>query len=85
MNLLSLLLTNVVFVVDWVTSTDLNAGECLSLGFNSAKLLCSSCDHLKQFSLGDVVGECRGGCNDDGGSATLENVKYERAVLEVCG
>jgi len=85
MNLASLLLTNLVFVLDWVTSTDISAGECLALGFNSAKLLCSSCDNLKQFELGEVVQECKGCCNDDGGSATLENVKYERAVLEVCG
>lgn len=85
MDWLSLVLTNLVLGVQWVTGSELEVGECLALGFNSAKLLCSSCDELKQFDLGSVEGDCKGCCNDDGGSAKLEGVKYEKAILEVCG
>merc|ERR1712059_21363 len=31
------------------------------------------------------MGDCEQCCTDDGGSANLENVKYVKAVLEVCG
>ena len=65
--------------------TELDAAKCLELGFNSAKLLCSSCDDLKQFDLGALSGDCAKCCTRDAGSATLENTKYERAILEVCG
>jgi len=86
MDLLSLLVTQLLLAVDWVkSSSQMEADQCFSLGFNSAKLLCSSCDDLRQFDLGEVAGECRGCCNDDGGSANLENTKYEKAILEVCG
>ena len=59
--------------------------RCLERGFNSAKLLCSSCQDLKQFELGAVMADCESCCTDDGGASTLDNVKYERAILEVCG
>jgi len=68
-----------------VLATDLDAASCLDLGFNSAKLLCSSCDDLKQFDLGSLSSDCFKCCTRDAGSATLENTKYERAILEVCG
>ena len=62
-----------------------NCSRCLERGFNSAKLLCSSCQDLKQFELGAVMADCEACCTDDGGASTLDNVKYERAILEVCG
>jgi len=64
---------------------ELDSSACLELGFNSAKLLCSACDDLKQFGLGSLSDDCGKCCTMDAGSAKLENVKYERAVLEVCG
>jgi len=83
-----LLCTLLVGVLDSslsVLGTELDAAKCLELGFNSAKLLCSSCDDLKQFDLGSLSGDCTKCCTRDAGSATLENTKYERAILEVCG
>jgi hypothetical protein len=83
-----LLYTLLVGVLDStlsVVGTELEAAECLDLGFNSAKLLCSSCDDLKQFDLGALSADCTKCCTRDAGSATLENTKYERAILEVCG
>ena len=31
------------------------------------------------------MADCEACCTDDGGASTLDNVKYERAILEVCG
>ena len=50
--------------------------RCLEKGFNSAKLLCSSCADLRQFDLAAVAGDCEACCTDDGGASTLDNVKY---------
>jgi len=78
----------VVAVLDSASTalaTELDSSACLELGFNSAKLLCSACDDLKQFGLGMMSDDCGKCCMRDAGSAKLENVKYERAVLEVCG
>ena len=80
MDWLALLVTQVVLVMDWVVVQGedmMDTAQCLERGFNSAKLLCSSCEDLKQFDLGQVAG--------DGGSAALTNTKYEKAILEVCG
>jgi len=67
-------------------AAELDSASCLQLGFNSAKLLCSACDDLKQFGLGQLLhDDCGKCCTRDAGSARLENVKYERAILEVCG
>jgi len=71
--------------MDWVLADQLDAAQCLEKGFNSAKLLCSSCEDLKQFDLSQVAQDCVQCCVSDGGSANLENTKYERAILEVCG
>ena len=68
-----------------VVGAELDASSCLELGFNSAKLLCSACADLKQFDLGALVDGCEKCCTTDAGSAKLENTKYERAILEVCG
>ena len=56
MDWLALLVTQVVLVMDWVMvqGENLDAALCLEKGFNSAKLLCSSCEDLKQFDLGKV-------------------------------
>ena len=63
----------------------LDSASCLAAGFNSASLLCSSCADLKQFDLGQLEDTCTACCTRDAGSAALENTKYERAILEVCG
>ena len=86
--LTSTLVSQLVLMLDWaiVEANDkLGAAECLERGFNSAKLLCSSCDDLRQFDLSKVAADCVQCCTDDGGSASLENTKYEKAILEVCG
>jgi len=68
-----------------ILGSELDSATCLSIGFNSAKLLCSACDDLKQFDLGVLSDGCEKCCTRDAGSAKLENTKYERAILEVCG
>jgi len=83
-----LLCTLLVGVLDSTLSVlgnEIDAAQCLDLGFNSAKLLCSSCDDLRQFDLGALSADCAQCCTRDAGSAKLENTKYERAILEVCG
>ena len=50
-----------------------------------ADLFLCSCEDLKQFDLGKVATDCNLCCNSDGGSAALENTRYEKAILEVCG
>ena len=82
-----LLVSQLVLMLDWVQvqADKLNAAQCLEKGFNSAKLLCSSCEDLKQFDLSKVAQDCVQCCVSDGGSANLENTKYEKAILEVCG
>ena len=48
--------------------------------------MCSSCDILGNFELRHLGEGCRGCCKDDGGSAAqLQQQKYPKAVLEVCG
>ncbi len=84
-NLISGLLLALLDSTGSVLGTELDSGSCLQLGFNSAKLLCSSCDDLKQFDLGVLSDGCLKCCTRDAGSAKLENTKYERAILEVCG
>ena len=88
MDWLALLVTHVVLMVDWISVKGeemMDTAMCLERGFNSAKLLCSSCEDLKQFDLGKVAADCVKCCTSDGGSAALENTKYEKAILEVCG
>jgi len=84
-NLLSGLLLVLLDSAGSVLGTELDSASCLQLGLNSAKLLCSSCDDLKQFELGTLLDDCEKCCTRDAGSAKLENTKYERAILEVCG
>ena len=81
------LVSQLVVMLDWVAATadSMDAAQCLQRGFNSAKLLCSSCEDLKQFDLSKVAEDCLQCCVSDGGSSTLENIKYEKAILEVCG
>ena len=84
--LVRLMTSQLVIMLDWtMADTDSSVAECLEKGFNSAKLLCSSCDDLKQFDLGVLAQDCAACCISDGGSASLENTKYEKAILEVCG
>jgi len=84
-HLLSSLVLAVLDSASTALAVDLDSASCFQLGFNSAKLLCSACDDLKQFGLGNLSEDCGKCCTRDAGSAKLENVKYERAVLEVCG
>jgi len=85
MELWRLLVAQLTLGFNWVVGDGMDAARCLERGFNSAKLLCSSCNDLKQFDLGSVVPDCESCCTDDGGASTLDNVKYEKAILEVCG
>jgi hypothetical protein len=79
-----LLATQLLLLLDWAAGAP-DTATCLAKGFNPAKLLCSSCADLRQFDLGAVVPDCEACCTDDGGASTLDNVKYEKAILEVCG
>jgi len=79
------LLAHLLLALSWVEGEAGDAARCLEKGFNSAKLLCSSCADLRQFDLAAVATDCESCCTDDGGASTLDNVKYERAILEVCG
>ena len=86
--LTSMMVSQLVVMLDWAivqASDKLDTAECLARGSNSAKLLCSTCEDLKQFDLSKVAADCVKCCTDDGGSASLENTKYEKAILEVCG
>ena len=85
MEVCRLLLTQLLLALDWVGAESGDAAKCLERGFNSAKLLCSSCNDLKQFDLSAIRDDCEMCCTDDGGASTLDNVKYEKAILEVCG
>ena len=78
-------LVSLLTMLDWVQGEVMDSAECLEKGFNSAKLLCSSCEDLKQFDLAKVAEDCLQCCVSDGGSSSLENTKYEKAILEVCG
>ena len=78
-------LVSLLAMLDWLQAEGMDSAECLEKGFNSAKLLCSHCEDLKQFDLSKVSQDCLQCCVSDGGSSTLENTKYEKAILEVCG
>uniref|UniRef100_A0A8C2L5E8 Selenoprotein F n=2 Tax=Cyprinus carpio TaxID=7962 RepID=A0A8C2L5E8_CYPCA len=61
---------------------ELSSEACREMGFSS-NLLCSSCDLLGQFSLGQLDLPCRQCCQME---AQLESRKlYPGAILEVCG
>lgn len=61
---------------------DLSSEACRELGFSS-NLLCSSCDLLGEFSLGQIQPVCRQCCQQE---AQMESRKlYPGAILEVCG
>ncbi|KAK2901069.1 hypothetical protein QQF64_014836 [Cirrhinus molitorella] len=61
---------------------ELSSEACREMGFSS-NLLCSSCDLLGQFSLGQLDLPCRQCCQVE---AQLESRKlYPGAILEVCG
>jgi len=74
------LLGNVVGEV----SSSLGLEECLSLGFNTPNLMCSDCDTLSRFQLGDLKKNCSQCCTEDGKKLDA-TVKYSKAILEVCG
>ncbi|CAF0848432.1 unnamed protein product [Rotaria sp. Silwood1] len=65
-------------------SSSLN--QCSKLGYASSHLMCSSCNDLKQFKLGELEDSCRQCCvNDDHEQNEAEaKAKYHRAVLQVC-
>uniref|UniRef100_A0A671LKJ2 Selenoprotein F n=2 Tax=Sinocyclocheilus TaxID=75365 RepID=A0A671LKJ2_9TELE len=61
---------------------ELSSEACREMGFSS-NLLCSSCDLLGQFSLGQLDLPCRQCCQEE---AQLESrMLYPGAILEVCG
>jgi len=58
--------------------------ECLDLGFNPPNLMCSDCDTLSRFQLGELKRNCSQCCTEDGNKLDV-SVKYSKAILEVCG
>jgi len=58
--------------------------NCSELGFNTPNLMCSDCDTLSRFSLGELKKDCSRCCTADGKKLD-ETVKYSKAILEVCG
>jgi len=84
-SLLTSLLVGCLELAGSSLGAELDSAACLQLGFNPAKLLCSACVDLRRFDLSALAGDCGQCCNSDGGSANLENTKYEKAILEVCG
>jgi len=75
------LLTLISNVVGEVSNLGLD--ECLSLGFNTPNLMCSDCDTLSRFQLGELKKNCSQCCTEDGKLDAA--VKYSKAILEVCG
>ncbi|XP_075229941.1 selenoprotein F [Lycorma delicatula] len=65
-----------------VVRSDFTAEDCWSLGLNKANLLCSSCDLLKKFDLGDLRDHCTECCHHDEAAPTIK--RYAKARLEVC-
>lgn len=47
------------------TSESLSANQCSNIGFASNNLMCSSCNDLKQFKLGEIEDSCRQCCTND--------------------
>jgi len=76
------LLTLISNVVGEVSNLGLD--ECLSLGFNTPNLMCSDCDTLSRFQLGELKKSCGQCCTEDGKKLDAA-VKYSKAILEVCG
>jgi len=67
-----------------VGEVSLGLEECLSLGFNTPNLMCSDCDTLNRFQLGELKKNCSLCCTEDGNKLDAA-VKYGKAILEVCG
>lgn len=85
-DMLSAFLGQLLACIVIVTSESLPSDQCHSLGYASNNLMCSSCNDLKQFKLGDMEDSCRQCCTNedtDQREAEAKN-KYHRAVLEVC-
>ncbi|UJR15779.1 hypothetical protein I4U23_002713 [Adineta vaga] len=62
-------------------SESLSANQCFDLGFASNNLMCSSCNDLGQFKLGDLENSCRQCCTNDQEEGEGK-AKYHRAVLQ---
>ena len=56
----------------------------MDLGFNPPNLMCSDCDTLSRFQLGELKRNCSQCCTEDGNKLDV-SVKYTKAILEVCG
>uniref|UniRef100_A0A0K2UNZ4 15 kDa selenoproteinlike [Bombyx mori] n=1 Tax=Lepeophtheirus salmonis TaxID=72036 RepID=A0A0K2UNZ4_LEPSM len=76
-----LLFVNVLFLF-W-THGSAEENNCSSLGFDKNVVPCSSCSDMVQFSLREVSKQCFKCCKDE--ENALEETKYPRAILEVCG
>lgn len=75
--ILSLLLVEIALVVG---AERLDDKECAEYGYNAAILKCSTCSHVRQvLGESDALSKCLMCCTDD----KVEEVKYDRAVLEV--
>merc|ERR1712198_74362 len=77
------LLTLLSQVIEGTSGSDVDL-NCSELGFNTPNLMCSDCETLGRFSLGDLKRDCGRCCTEDGKKLD-EAVKYSKAILEVCG
>jgi len=62
----------------------LSSSECRDLGFSSNTLQCSSCDELKEFKLTQLEKSCKKCCIQDTQSGQESEIKYSKAILEIC-
>jgi len=68
----------------WVCSLAEDAVDtCYSIGFDKNTLLCSDCDSLNEFGLGNLQGGCDSCCIHDKVNEVTK--KHHFARLEVCG
>ncbi|CAF2371820.1 unnamed protein product [Rotaria sp. Silwood2] len=65
-------------------SDSVSSNQCSNLGYAPKNLMCSSCNDLKQFKLGELEDSCRQCCvNDESEQNEAEGKpKYHRAVLQ---
>lgn len=65
-----------------VTFSLMDEATCLSRGFDSDVLKCSTCELMTEFNLEEIAIECRQCCKEVEEKTKFS--KYSRAILEVC-
>ena len=64
-----------------VTFSLMDEATCLSRGFVSNDLKCSTCELMMEFNLEEIAVECRQCCQK---VEEKKVSKYSRAILEIC-